>query len=854
MNKQRQDRGPGAAAALAAAALLLTCMALAAGPEAPAASELRGLVSWSDGRPAPGARVRVYGADTRASAGATRWIAEATTDRDGSFAVAGLEAGPYSLTASAAKAALQGRRGVSVARGRTTHIGTIRLGGGGVALRGRAVDVDGRGLAGATITLIDGGGAGTPDPPLVFEASADAGGRYEMQMRPGYYSVEAAVAGIAYSERGWIHLGADRVRDVVLRAACRMEGRAAERTGNPVAGAQIEAQERSTGRKVQARSSSDGSFRLEGVAPGVYDVIGHHETLTGVARQVPVSCLADDPRLALSFDKAATLKVQARDGAGRTPAGLTGTLFRTDAPTRAFSPASTEGGVVEFRGVPVGEYRVVVEAPGYAPFRQAVSVPIPGFGMQTEVTLDREATVSGRVRRRDGTPAGSANVRALVVLSPNRAGEAVAVDSTTDAQGRFELRGLPAGTAVVAAVSEDLGAATRIELKETEGKTIDLELGPVTAVSGRVRYPDGRPAAGVRLETLPPETEDISIWPAGFAITEPDGTYRLGPLDPGDTYVAAARAGFMSFDLTGAAAPGQRRLQLAPGAEVPSVELTVAPGDGRLSGAVADGEGRGIAGARVTAYYTREGYPGETDRAASTMSLPDGRFVLEDLEAGALLVRASHPAFAEAESPGVRSGGAPVSLVLRPGAVVRGRLEGLHGTGLADCTVDLLPLPLARETSADTSARRMRSIQERRRSCEDRGQFELRGVPSGDYELRVTTSEGIASRPLHLEDGRSEDVVLAPGSGLVRLTGTVVAHTGRGVEHAELRLQAAGWPGADVTTDGEGRFSVFIPPDPAVRITVSSPGTFLRPERIVIRAHAGSTAIDVGTIRLSDGS
>ena len=849
---RREDRGRGVAAALVVAAV---CMALAAGPDAPVASELRGRVCLADGRPAAGARVRVYGAYSRTSTGATRWIAEAAADGDGIFAVAGLEAGPYSLTASRATAAAEGRR-VSVARGGTTHLGTIRMAAEGVALRGRAVDVDGRAMAGATITLIDSGGAGTPDPPLVFEATADAGGHYELQVRPGYYAVEGAVAGIAYSERSWIHLGADHIRDVVLRSACGVEGHAAERTGTPVAGAQIEAEERSTGRKVEARSSSDGSFRLEGVAPGVYDLIGHHETLSAVARRVPVSCLADDPPLALAFDKAASLKIQAADGAGRTPAGLTATLFRTEAPFRAFSPASTAGGIVEFRGIPVGEYRVVVEAPGHAPFRQSVSVPIPGFGMQTKVALDREATVSGRVLGRDGTPAASASVRGVAVGPPQGAGEAVTVDSITDAAGGFELRGLPSGTAVITVASEDLGAAqtARVELKENERKTVDLELARMTAVSGRVRYADGRPAAGVRLETLPPEGEDVSIWPAGFALTEADGTYRLGPLDPGDTYVAAARAGFTSFDLAATSTPGQRRLHLASGAEASSVDFTVAAGDGRLTGTVADPKGRGLAGATVTAYYTRDGYPGEIDRAASTVSRPDGRFVLDGLEAGALLVRASHPAFADAESSGASSGGAPVSLVLRPGAVVRGRLEGLRGTGLADCTVDLLPLPLAGETSADATARRRRSLQERRRSCEDGGRFELRGIPSGDYELRVTTSEGLASRRLSLAAGRSEDVVLAPGKGLVRVTGTVVADSGRRVAEVELHLEAAGWPGADVTTDREGRFSVFVPPDPAVRITVASPNVAVRTEGIVVHAHTGSTAIDVGTIRLSAGS
>jgi hypothetical protein len=842
MSFSRHVRGTGAITVTALVWMALRASNAASDP-ASATDQLRGRI-WQGERAIAEALVRLY-------ADRGRLAAETTTDAGGRFAMSALTAGRYSLAVTAPGGS-QGLRGVVVADGRVTDLGGIHLRSRGVRLRGRAWDAHGRVAADARVVLTDWGGAGTPDPPLVFESTAGADGRYELRVPPGYYSIEASVVGLARAPRLWLHLGGDQERDLVLQPSCTLTGRAVDRTGTPVGAASIVAHQAGAGRSLTATAATDGAFLLQDVAPGLYDLVGRSGVLAGLTRRVAVACTSEDPSVALVFDKGATLKVRVRDVSGEVPAELRATLVRRDAPTDVRRADAVTDGAWELNGVAVGEYHLVVEAPGYASSRQPMSVPVPGMGMQGEVTLAREAVMTGRAAAADGTPVAGARIR-VMVLAADAADDPSEAFAMTDPEGRYELRGLPSGTAVVTASADARGVAQAIrpDLEAGGSHTVDLTLSRPSTVSGRIRRPDGKPIAGARVESLPPETDGPPAWPAGFAVTEIDGTFRLDGVAPGVTVVAAARVGFMRFDLEDGDSERQRTIVVRPGAETPFVELTLAAADGRVRGRVVDGAGRAVGGATVRAYRGDAPCPGEADLAATALSAPDGRFTLDHLEAEELRLRIAHPAYAEQERADVRPGGPPISFVVGRGAVAAGQVRGHSGAPLEDCTIDLLALPRADDTDDDRAARRARAVREWRRSCGEGGRFELRGVPPGEYDLRVTSIEGMASRRVRLDDGRVDLGAVTVGQGLVVVRGTVTTHEGRGIEGATLLLHSPGWPGSEATTDAEGRFTVpAVPPDPDLRLVATGPDVSVAPRTMTIVADADRPTIDVGIIRL----
>jgi hypothetical protein len=116
------------------------------------------------------------------------------------------------------------------------HEVELVLGSGGVVLSGRVLDAGGGPVAGARVTARPGypfgGGLSS-----VFQATADAEGRYQLRLPAREYHVRAAAGGYAPRE-GAVALTREVVRDFVLSPAGRISGRVIERgTGAPVAGA-----------------------------------------------------------------------------------------------------------------------------------------------------------------------------------------------------------------------------------------------------------------------------------------------------------------------------------------------------------------------------------------------------------------------------------------------------------------------------------------------------------------------------------------------------------------------------------------------------------------------------------------
>jgi hypothetical protein len=190
------------------------------------------------------------------------------------------------------------------------------------------------------------------------------------------------------------------------------------------------------------------------------------------------------------------------------------------------------------------------------------------------------ASIHGRVTTADsGAPIRRAEVRAM-----NDGGISRLV--TTDGDGRFELRDLPAGKFRVTVSKSGFvplsygqrrpfEAPRVIDLAEGQRITMSMALPRGGAIAGRVYDEAGEPIAEVRVQALRSRMVEGQrrLQPAGAVdVTDDTGAFRLYGLAPGDYYVSAVPP---SVDM------GDMRARLTPGARATTVKtptMTFHPG------------------------------------------------------------------------------------------------------------------------------------------------------------------------------------------------------------------------------------------------------------------------------------
>jgi hypothetical protein len=270
-----------------------------------------------------------------------------------------------------------------------------------------------------------------------------------------------------------------------------------------------------------------------------------------------------------------------REG-GQPLAGATVSLSVGDGPDLPFGPgglrARTDGdGRFVLERVEVGELRLSVTHPARAmPYSAEVSVR-PG-----ENTLDLDlplSIVEGVVRGEDGQPLAGLRVRAeraggesvvrsfAFVMNDGEGavsfGAASGEGATTDAEGRYRLRGVQDGVELaVVASGKDVREARSAPFEVGPGELrsgVDLVARRGSTLEVRCRRPGGAPAfpCEVRAELVGDEGSDEQL-----EISDPQGLARFQGLKPGRWKVSA------------------RDLARGPGASTPAVEQVVdlAPG------------------------------------------------------------------------------------------------------------------------------------------------------------------------------------------------------------------------------------------------------------------------------------
>jgi hypothetical protein len=230
------------------------------------------------------------------------------------------------------------------------------------------------------------------------------------------------------------------------------------------------------------------------------------------------------------------------------------------------------------------------------------------------------AAIRGRVVAADsGAPVRRAQIRAF--STDTRANRI----ATSDGEGRFEFRDLPAGRWELSAskagfVTMRFGqrrpfeAGSPVELRDAQVMDrADIALPRGAAITGRVYDEFGDPVAGARLQVLRYQLQQgvRRLSPTGIGDESDDtGAFRLFGLTPGDYYVSATvralRVDDPSADAAGYAPtyyPGTgniaeaQRVTVGLGQEMSNVSFALLPvRTVRVSGTVVDSMGRPLGG------------------------------------------------------------------------------------------------------------------------------------------------------------------------------------------------------------------------------------------------------------------
>jgi hypothetical protein len=339
------------------------------------------------------------------------------------------------------------------------------------ALEG-VVRADGQAVSGATVKL-DG-------MHRKRTVTSDAQGRFRFeQLRAGEYELDAeATAGRAHASTVLSKKRKPEALELVLNRGVDVEGVVVDERGAPVAGALAFVAEGEVWRRAEADET--GHFSVKAIAPGTRWAQASHPGFVKL-ESVQVKVLPGMEALRLVLRRAATLSGKVLDPSGRLVAIYAISASAGDAGARAapdvdvdmddlgdehreprVSASVTDGGFsLDVAG---GSYTLKVRASGFPEASLPANAPASGLVVQ----LHTGARVRGSVVDEHGKP-----MKASVFTRGAHA--------RTDEAGQFDLKGLPAGTLELRAMSEAGGAEESsflaeetLSLREGEEKTVVL--------------------------------------------------------------------------------------------------------------------------------------------------------------------------------------------------------------------------------------------------------------------------------------------------------------------------------------------------------------------------------------------
>ncbi|MCC6672290.1 MAG: sigma-70 family RNA polymerase sigma factor [Planctomycetes bacterium] len=463
------------------------------------------------------------------------------TDLEGRWRGSFVERG-VALRALAEGRVASPQRGVD-GRGLTAVQVRLEVGGPAATLTGEVIDAEGRGVTGARVAVQPRSERPWREVPLFVATDRD--GRFRAEHLPEGGCQLVAWTGADSGLPRFATALADARRDaggrVTLRfsAGGRIAGTLRAAGGTPYAGAQVVAACRpmefwpglATVLTRSTQSAADGSFALDGLAPGSYRMQARADERECVAtlEVAEGQTLRWDPDLADGLD----LAVRLVDGRGRP---LEGWTIRCTLPGANAREATTgTGGDAGVRGLQAGAWTVSASAPG-AHFPSVVRREVRPGAEQLLLLVTDEALPTAGLHGTLTLHAGVTVAELTVELLHEQVSTPLRVDPGTLA---FALRSLVPGrylllirhgTAVLRTVGPihvgpeqdlDLGGihvrppgSLTLEVQRSDGSAPHDVFALAAAGGARPwrRIPQEPCAGGLRLPGLPPAEFEVLVW------------------------------------------------------------------------------------------------------------------------------------------------------------------------------------------------------------------------------------------------------------------------------------------------------------------------------------------------------
>jgi RNA polymerase sigma-70 factor (ECF subfamily) len=542
-----------------------------------------------------------------------------------------------------------------------------------------------------------------------------------------------------------------------------IRGRVETPGGAPVAGARVAAFTCVSGMPIdlddddaplfRGTTGEDGRFAIPVRASGRFDLVARTDThAPGLLRDARL-----DDDVVITLEPSIEIRGRVVDLEG-TPVGGARVSYRTLLAHARYARTvrADADGRFAVSGVPEPEPmafpHLLVEAEGYAPRRKPIEKD-PEEEILVHVT--RGAIVEGRVMAA-GAPLAGVEVVLWTNEDPNPGirldegvwmrnpfGSRILLRTRTDSEGRYELpgvpfriadinplpgftQGLPDGPGVllggVVAWKPGLAPANapvRLPLREDDNQVLDLVLHPPARLEGRVIDLDGNPLPGVRVRPSAPGTTSFAVAgspePFGpWVETDAEGRWRFEhfPCPDGRPTPCVLQACGCPLGL---GQDEKMEVLAIPGETVQVADLALDAR--RVHGRVVNAAGEAVEGASVRT-------PG-AHAFAGAFTDSDGAFVLWRSRPASKLVSEELVALAAGyrttEFP-VPEDGSPVTVVLEPGASIKGRLRQADGTPARGIPLEAWPASEAKP-----------KLTILRTTTGDDGGFVLQGLAQGSY-------------------------------------------------------------------------------------------------------------------------
>lgn len=282
---------------------------------------------------------------------------------------------------------------------------------------------------------------------------------------------------------------------------------------------------RTTGGRSPNTAGEDGSFAIDGVAPGRTTLVVEAKNYT--TRTVLVDVGPSTPALQIGLSAGGIIAGRFTTGAGAPISNEWISLNRSDG-SGVGTYNTSAAGTFEFRGLEDGKYQLMGRH-GSAIITQ--DVELRGSATNIQLALKAGRTIRGTVTGLRPELLSSVGIMVM------REGENTFSHNRVDSRGEFVLNDVaPGPVRVVADINRTREVSKAIEMPADADITVNLEFPPGGSLSGRVSR-NKEPLANFDFFVRPSARDAMTGWHR--VKTSAAGTYTVSDMEPGE-YVLVA--------------------------------------------------------------------------------------------------------------------------------------------------------------------------------------------------------------------------------------------------------------------------------------------------------------------------